>query len=260
MGTAHVATVHWFPVTVDRKLFGFGVYPLPAVPFGKRPEVIEVRDMVQYDYGPYMESSDKRRRPKKAFPETGQVIALDIVKHCTERGYGMVRGCHPGIWVVRESMPLLHETDVYIDGRVHFKAGDQQIDAEGSALWRPATPKEAQTMWDEDEAYAREADAAYAMALIEIANGIDEKSWSKIIFPITKSAAKHYTITTPWNTKAGVLERMPCMHCGEPIIKTAVRCRFCTGIIDPIKAAYNEEKLQNVFLKQQQQQKHQPAA
>lgn len=249
MGTAHVATIHFHERIVDRKQFQFGTYTLPAVPLGAPPVVIEVPDKIQIDRGPFKDSMRGNQRSIVKFPETGQVIAHDIVHECTASGLGMTEGCHPGIWFVRESMPLLHEQDVIENGRMMFAQGTQQRDAEGGAMWRPATEAEKSAMWAEDLADAIVSDAAYAEMLIAYANSLDERIWSKAISPVTKAAAKHYNITTGWNTKAGALERMSCPHCGEQVVKTAAVCRFCTRVVDPVRAAINEEKLKNMTLK-----------
>ena len=239
MGTAHIATVHWWPVLVDRKQFGFGVFTLPAVaPLGAGAQVITVTDKVQTDRGPYSESQDRRKRSIRKFPETGEVIARDIVHNCTETGNRMSAGCHPGIWRVRESMPLLYETDVFEESHLTHRAGEQQVDAEGTGLWRPATDAEAKAMWDEDEAHARAADAAYVEELIAYADSVDERNW-RWVSPITKAGAKHYGITRLWNNKAADLAKVPCPRCGEPTYKAAVQCK-CGYIIDPLRAAEQE--------------------
>ena len=249
MGTAHVATIHFHERVVDRKQFQFGTFTLPAVPLGDAPVVIAIPDKIQIDRGPFKDSMRGNQRSVVKFPETGQVIAHDIVKECTASGLGMTEGCHPGTWVVRESMPLLYEQDVFENGRLIAAQGTHQKDAEGGALWRPATDEEKAVMWAEDLADAVKSDAAYAEMLIAYANSLDERLWAKAISPVTKAAAKHYSITTAWNTKAGALERMPCPHCGEQVVKTAAVCRFCTRVVDPVRAALNEEKMKNMTLK-----------
>ena len=248
MGTAHVATIHWWPREVDRRTFQFGIFVLPAVPLGAKPQIIAVTDKVQKEKGPYGESQDRRKRSTKLFPETGEIIARDIVQECTQTGYGMTTGCHPGIWRVRESMPLLYDTDVNEDGRIAHRAGEQQVDAEGTGLWRPANPEEAKAMWEEDEEYNRKADAAYAEMLINDANGKKEELW-KFITPLTRAAAAHYKITTLWNTKAGALERTPCPKCGEQIIKGVPYCRHCGRTVDVAKAMLIEEQEKNILLR-----------
>ena len=159
MGTAHVATIHFHERVVDRKQFQFGTFTLPAVPLGDAPVVIAIPDKIQIDRGPFKDSMRGNQRSVVKFPETGQVIAHDIVKECTASGLGMTEGCHPGTWVVRESMPLLYEQDVFENGRLIAAQGTHQKDAEGGALWRPATDEEKAVMWAEDLADAVCGDA-----------------------------------------------------------------------------------------------------
>jgi hypothetical protein len=246
MGTARVATVHFYPVTVDRRQFGFGVYELPAVPLGAKPAVIEIADKIQTDRGPYQDSHNKNVRSIRKFPETGQVIAYDIVHQATELGLGMTDTCRPGIWRIRESLPEVYTEDVLENGRVIHAKGDLVKDADGTAMWREASEREKAQMWVEDEAAARAADAAYADMLIAGANSMDPKLW-RFISPITKAAAKHYNIVADWNTKVGALERIACPHCAEQIVKTAAKCRFCGGIVDAVRVALNDEIAKNAI-------------
>lgn len=250
MGTAHVATIHWWQHTVDRKQFCFGVFTIPACAPNKAPLLVEVKDKTQVEEGPYIESSNRSQRSKRRYPETGQVIARDIVLALTSFGTGMTFSCHPGIWVVRESMPLLHDEDVLDDGgRRLFSRGEQQKDADGTGLWREASAEERDSMWKEDLEANRQADAAYAEYLIAAANSMEEKKWATWIMPVTRAAAAHYGITTEWNSRAGALEREACMHCGEMVIRGVAECRFCHKVLNPLKAALNQEKLKGMELR-----------
>ncbi len=250
MSTAHIATIHFHPVKVDRRQFGFGVYELPVVPAGDKPFILTITDKVQIERGPYQESSNRKVRSIRRHPETGQVIANDIVNSATRQGIGMTHDCHPGIWVVRESMPVIWEQDIIDEGGhlLHSK-GQIQTDAEGTAIWREASEEEKTAMWAEDLAANIAADASYAEWLIQQANAMDERQWAKGITAVTKAAAAHYKITTDWNTKAGALQRVPCPHCKEQVMKGAVRCRHCSQIIDPEAAALLEARQENSMLK-----------
>jgi hypothetical protein len=249
MGVAHVASIHWWPYKIDRKQFGFGVFEIPAVKLGDKPFILEVKDKIQVEQGPYQDSNTKRVRSIKRFPETGQVIARDIVNHCTTNGNGMTAGCHPGIWVVRESVPDLHEENVIgEDGRVLFPKGTHKIDADGGALWKPATAEQKAAMWAEDLEANTQADAAYIESLCAYWDSQDPKKW-RFIPPMVKAGAKQYSLTKEWNSKAGALERVACPHCGEQIVKVAAICRFCTRVVDPARNALNEERLKNFALK-----------
>ena len=96
-------------------------------PLGSGAQVITVTDKVQTDRGSRIRNrQDRRKRSIRKFPETGEVIARDIVQNCTETGNLMSAGCHPGIWRVRESMPMLYETDVFEESHLTHRAGEQQ--------------------------------------------------------------------------------------------------------------------------------------
>ncbi len=261
MSTAHIASIHFHPVHADRKQFGFGCYDIPAVPLGDKPFILEVADKVQVERGPYIHSTDKKKRSITRFPATGQEIARDLVDTWAAKGLGMEPSCRPGIWVVRESMPVLWDKDnIDEGGKVVNPKGSHMTDAEGTGIWREATPEERKAMWDEDHAASVAADVAYAEMLIANVNAMDERLWAKFISPVSKAAAAHYKIATSWNTKAGALQRVACPHCKEQVMKGAVRCKHCAQIIDPEAAALLDARQENSMLKAKKIQESQAKA
>src|ERR1700679_1012628 len=105
MGIAKIASIHFAPVEANR-MYG-GPFNMPVVPLGAEPAILELEDIMQYDEGPYSLGSNGRRQKTRS-PVLGEEQAADFVREWTESGRGMGSYCRPGIWIVRDRLPLTY--------------------------------------------------------------------------------------------------------------------------------------------------------
>ena len=215
---AKIASIYFYPVRAERP-YG-GPYILPPVSLGLDPILIEIGDRIQIEQGPVsLGQGGKRSRRRHLI--TGAAIAKDIVSHWTEHGVGMTPQCHPGIWVVREEIPLIRAD------------GTPEVDAEGVSQWRPATEEEMAFMWMEDLQAARAADRTYAQLLYMQANAMaDEPKMIPFISELAKSAAKQYGLEAEWLKDDAQLLVKTCPYCTKVIPSRAIKCPKCTEIVD----------------------------
>jgi hypothetical protein len=182
---------------------------------------LPVTDRLQIEQGPVSLGMGGRRSERQHLV-LGEVIARDIVGEWTEHGVGMTPQCRPGIWVVRDRVPVINE-----------ETGAAAIAANGVALWRPATEEERLAMWMEDLQAARMADQAYASALFMQANAMAENP--KLIPLIPKNAklaAKQYGLTAEWLKENAALNVRPCPYCTQIIPGSAIKCPKCAEVVN----------------------------
>ena len=216
--TSKVATIYFAPVKAER-LYG-GPYEMPGVPLNGDPVILTVTDRVQIEQGPYQLGSNGKRSRRRHIV-LGEVIARCIVGEWTEHGVGMNPQCRPGIWAVRERVPLLH-----LDGT-------PEIDADGISMWREATADERHQMWQQDLAAARLADKRYANLLFLQANAMaEEPKLIPFIAPNARLAAKHYGYDAEWLKDDAALNVKSCQYCTKVIPAKAVKCPKCTEVVD----------------------------
>jgi hypothetical protein len=216
--TSQVASVYFAPVRAER-IYG-GPYQLPAVPLGADPVTLSITDRVQIEQGPYQLGSNGKRSRRQHLV-LGQVIARCVVNEWASNGVGMTPQCRPGIWAVREQLPLLNAD------------GTPQLDADGVALWRAADPAEKNAMWEEDLVAARAADRAYANMLFIQASGMaEDPRLIPFIAANARVAAKHYGLDAEWLKEDAALHVKPCPYCTKVIPAKAIKCPKCTEIVD----------------------------
>lgn len=218
MSVALVASIYFAPVKAER-IYG-GPYELPAVPLGSEPALLTIEDKVQVEEGPY-QLGHGGRRAKNRHLVTGESIARDIVSEWTQNGLGMTPQCRPGIWVVRDRIPL-----VASDGTV-------ATDADGLASWRPATEDEKLSMWMEDLQMARMADRAYADLLFLNANATAQDPRLIPFIPRNaRLAARHYGLNAEWLRENAALNVRPCPYCTQIISASAIKCPKCSEVVN----------------------------
>jgi hypothetical protein len=234
MGSAKVAAIHCFPVHAARRYRG-KAYEIPAVGLGADPFILSTHDLFEHDEGPTVPGTNKRQ--KLQYLVTGEEIARCIVGEWTGTNVislGMNPERHPGIWVVRDRIPVTEKKQMIVDGE-NFTAEERMVlDAGGSQVFRPATPKEAQDMWDEDLILARSADRAYAEWCWNEGNRIyhawqngSKEPVPREMPPLYKAAARQYGLDAEWLTEAKAHNSVPCKHCERIITRTAMICQYC---------------------------------
>lgn len=228
--TAKIASLYFAPVYAERPLFTMKPYQMPAVPLGEKPAILEVKDQEQKWTGPYsLGQGGKRLQQRQTIP--GETIAADLVNAWTVGGVSMNPQCHPGIWLVRERVPLVHGEKA---NSADPEPGTPQLDADNKQLFREATSEEAAAFWAEDMAAAREADQAYARTLYDEAEVManDPKgSRERFIQQPAKLGVRQYGFDADW-ASGKPAEPKTCEFCTKRIPKKAIVCPFCREIVD----------------------------
>lgn len=220
-----VASIHFAPVTANRNYRG-NAYQIPAVPLNADAVILECNDLMQYDEGPVSTGPGNGRRQQLRDEVLGEDIARCLVIQWTEFGRGMTPDAKPGIWVVRDRIPVMREEK---DGSlVPVK------DFRGKQEFRPATQAEAKQMWDEDLAAARRVDRAYAEWCYGDGNRLASinEGMKQHIPPNYKLAGRQYGFEGDWVKGGSAIESKPCPHCGVIVSKSAMVCKQCTQPID----------------------------
>lgn len=215
---ARIASIFFAPVKAER-IYG-GVYELPAVRLGALPEFLQITDKIQVEQGPYQLGSNGKRSRRQHLVRA-DTIAHDVVNEWTQNGVGMTPQCHPGIWVVRERVPLVDLN------------GSLQLDADGIALWREAEDIEKEAMWVQDLAAARAADQSYANMLFMQGNAMaDDPRLIPFIAANARLGARQYGLDAEWLRDGAALNVKTCAYCTKVIPAAAIKCPKCTEIVD----------------------------
>jgi len=190
---------------------------------GANPVILELDDMAQRDSQPY---NGQPYRMPITYPVMGEEIARDLVQEWTERGLMMSQGCHPGIWVVRQHIPIMNEDP-------QSGAAIAALDVFGKQKFRPATLEEIHQMWDEDLAAARAADLAYANECFIAGQKIASDVRTAHLVPKTyKTAAIFYGMEANWSRLGATALNTSCPHCGKPTSKLNFICASCSQPTD----------------------------
>jgi RNA polymerase subunit RPABC4/transcription elongation factor Spt4 len=227
MSTARIATIHFAPVSAERSRYR-GYYSLPACRLNAEPFIYEVPDMMEHNKGPYNFGA---QQPDIFETIQGMDIAQDIVNQWTVGGIGMTPDCRPGIWVVRERLPLMEK-----DHNGKFVA---VLNAHKQQIFRPSTPEETRAMWEEDVAQNRRADRAYAEWCYREGNAIaGDLRRIQFIPEVYKLAARQYGMKAEhWTPEGAALESMACESCTRIVAKATIYCPHCHQPANRLRAA-----------------------
>lgn len=226
--TALVASVHFFPVRTKRNYRG-AAYEIPAVPLNSEPKVIQVHSLIQRDWGSMISGTNKRQEHR--WPVLADEISHDIVGEWTGNttvGLGMTPLCHPGIWFVRERLPVIERQQKLVNDETITYEERMMLDGDNKQLFRDATREEREQMWEEDLSAARAADRTYAEWCWNDGNRIwDRDKHTQLIPPMYRAAAKQYGLNATWLKEAASSEAFPCPHCGALGSKSTFICQVC---------------------------------
>jgi hypothetical protein len=214
-----VASIHFAPLHAERH-FG-GLYDLPAVPLGSDPAILTIPDRRQVEQGP-ISFGQNGRRSVRVFVVNGEDIARDVVAQWTENGIFMTPQCRPGVWLVRDTVPLVKE-----DGTV-------EKDADGKPMFRMATGEEQRFMFAEDLMAARAADREYAYRVYQKAEAdTQDKRLIPYVSPVAKLGARQYGMDAEWvadSVQAANIKN--CQYCTKIIPGRAIKCPHCQEVVD----------------------------
>lgn len=225
--TKQIASIYFSAVHAERKLYS-GVYDIPAVEFGAAPFILTVTDKRQRSQEP---SPDGKNKITRVDLIDGKEIALDILREWCEAGEGMAPQCRPGMWLVRDEIPVYIE-----DGP---QKGLPEVDADGRPVWRQATEREKSEMFKEDFQAAKQAQAAFADYKIRNADSLEQKAW-KFIDPAARVAARYYGRDREWLAELRDGDVKSCGFCVKKIPAASLVCMYCQNVVDP--AGYNRKK------------------
>jgi hypothetical protein len=234
MSVGRIASIHFSALHATRP-YG-GKFDLPAVKLGAEPAILTIDQHVQRDEGAFTLGQNGGRVKLRYEVHGLEEIAPDLINQWSRSGLGMSDDCHPGIWIVRDRMPVF-ET---VNGVKQMK-----LDIMGRQTFRDVTPKEQQAMWDEDLHNAKVADRRYAEWCFREGNAWAAKNNGALIPFIPANfirAAQHYGLEAMWAIEPGSIHVAPCPYCTTPIAKTAMVCPRCTNIIDLQAYAQYEAK------------------
>lgn len=229
--TAKIASIHFAPVHADRSIYG-GVYDIPAVPLGAEPFVLDIEDKVQYDEGPFTLGTGGGRA-KLMYAVDRYDICFDIVRHWTENSSAMTPACHPGIWVVRDRLPVYRANE--------YGKEEAVLDGFKKQVFRTANAEEQAEMWTEDLARARATDRAYAEWCYLDGNRMAANvNMVPLIPPNYKRAARHYGFQADWLKEGAAFEVTKCPMCDKVVSKATIVCPHCQQVVDLQRFAERE--------------------
>lgn len=233
MDTCRIASVHFAPLTPQTRPFCNNPYTLPACPLGAEPAILEIEGVIQRDWGSILPGTSKRQEHR--WSVLADEIARDLVgwwSGVTTVGRGMNMESHPGVWVVRDRVPVTQ------GGTAGASHDDLVRDAQGQIRFRPATPEEFKTMWAEDAAENRRADQKYAEWCWSDGNKISNGDKNnQLIPPNYRLAAKHYGLDASWLREAAAMDSQTCPSCGKLVSKHTFVCAYCQQPTDLVKWA-----------------------
>lgn len=243
MDSCRIASVHFAPLSKIRVFCG-EPYEIELCPLGAEPKVATITGIVQRDWGSILPGTSKRQEHR------WQVAALEIARDIvgewsgvTTIGRGMNANSHPGVWVVRDQVPVT-ETKTRDNGTERLSYEDLVKDASGQMIYREATPEEFKRMWAEDVEHNREADRRYAEWCWNEGNRISsDNKYNQLIPENYRIAARHYGLDASWLKQAAAMDSKVCPACGMLGSKHTFVCGHCQQPTDIVRwAAFQAEK------------------
>lgn len=218
--TKQIATIHFQGRKLERPLYG-GYFEIPAVPKGAPPFLYTINDHIQLVEIPLT----TKRRPETIF---AQHIAFDCVHHWAYTAMGNSTDCGPGIWIVRDVIPITAEGGLPVMG------------ADGLPQVRPATDEERLAMWSEDLQRAIQRQERWGEWLINKGDEWDVNPKQRVyISDEMKLACEYYDRPRPWTGKVTMGDRKICQFCGTTFMAGVFKCPNCKEVVD--LTAYNNE-------------------
>ncbi len=221
--TKTVASIYYEERRAERTLYG-GNYHMPAVPRGAKPALLQVTDKTQLERMPHIVGGGLIPRHI-----AGEEIANDIVKHWTEGVLGMTGNVGPGIWIVRDVIPILDENGIPV------------MDALKIVQTRPATEAEKAAMWAEDLAEAVAKQARWGEYNIQQGDALANDQNTKmrlLIGPTMKASCKYYGREREWMDELKDGDVKSCVFCFKSVDRRVLVCPHCQNVVD--RAAYDK--------------------
>lgn len=227
--TKKIASIYYYKsARITRDAYN-GVFELQVVPKGAPPFILEVRDhyqMVESTFGAPKGIDGRPRRTRETI--TGEAIAADLISHWTSGQHlGPVLGgsnpqCRPGIWIVRDTVPLCGED------------GQPIVNADGAQEFRAATKEECDQMFKEDLRENEAVQRTWGQKQIDLGQGMsDDPKKIPWIPEFCRIAAVYYGHNPFWLSRPADADVKQCPVCSKSISVRALKCPFCTEVVDP---------------------------
>jgi hypothetical protein len=237
-----IASISFQPFEATRNYRTAG-YRMPAVPLGAPPVFITCRDLIQRDWGAMIPGTQKRTQHR--WLVLGEEIARCLVREWAESGLGMDPYRHPGVWVVRDKVPVTERVPKAVDNKGDLTFEERLVkDDEGQQEFRELTADEQRQTFEQDLFAARAADRAYAEYCWSEGTKISrEGKFNYLIPPNYRLAAKQYGLDAEWLREAAAIDSRPCPSCGKLVAKSSFVCMHCQQPTDLERwAAWSAQK------------------
>lgn len=226
-----IASIYPIESRVERRIYQ-GDFKIPAVERDAPPFILEIKDHYQYEPQPYFTGTvNGKQRMERKIVEAFE-IANDIIGTLTQSHPDASPECHPGIWIVRETVPLSQDNGLPI------------LDAENKPTFRDMTEAEKKKAWDEDLAANIEYQKAWGEKAIQKGNmmAVNPKE-IPFIPPYCKILAVYYGQSPAWLNRITEGNIKSCRWCRKNIDRDAVVCPECGKTVDFERYAQMEAEL-----------------
>lgn len=217
--TVRIASIYFMPLVAKRPLYR-GDYYIPVVKKDSDPEVLLITDKIQVGQEATITGSKQLRRDLIL----GEEIANCVLNEWTKQTPGMTPARGPGVWIIRDTIPLTHT-----DGTLVMD------EASGKPAYREASTDEKMLMWQEDHIEARIRQDAYIEYLILEADVLNENPQGRrVLSPVAKEAARYAGLEREWLKELKTEDLKVCQFCGSTIKAKTSKCIKCSEIVDPV--------------------------
>jgi hypothetical protein len=227
--TKQIASIYYIALEARRQEYG-GKFNMSAVPKGSSPAILTVPDHRQVETLPYSQSSHSGRRDQVRRVVLGEEIAPDILAEWTERNPDASPSCAPGMWIVRDVIPIWHE-----EGE---SKGNALIDADGRQQHRDTTAEEKAAMFAEDLAAAIVRQDAWVERCVQKGDIMDEDIKKRPFIPeYCKAAALYRGDDRKWLHVRKASDIVSCPWCRKSVDAEAIVCSECGRVVNPAREA-----------------------
>ena len=218
--TKQIASIYYMPVEAKRTLYQ-GHFKMPAVKRGEKPFLLSVPDHYQWETQPFFKGTWNGRQRQERLTVLGEHIANCILSEWTDSHPEMNPQCGPGIWLVRD---VIYLTD---------DKGNAVMSADGKQAYRAATDQEREQMFAEDHAAALQRQATWGEASIRKGDIMAEEPKKVPFIPdYCKEACRYYGRERKWLYELRDGDVKACPFCTKSIAANAVKCPFCSEVVD----------------------------
>lgn len=222
--TKTVASIYFSALQEVRRPSYQGYFSVPVVKRGEKPFLLTIKDHFEYNDMPFFAGTTANGKPfKQKITILGEDIAQDVIKSWTKDGPEMTPFCAPGMWMVRDVVPLFDDE------------GKPLLNADGAQESRPATKEEREAMFTEDLAAAMDRQNAWAeISTLKGDVMADDPKKIPWIPQYCRDSVDYLSRERSWRKGLRDGDVKSCPSCTKSISSKAVKCPFCAEIVDPV--------------------------